>query len=489
MPSSQAPEVLTVSDYWKLVTARLNDMISTKVRLRGVIRNFKVNGGNAYFDIVEDSTSASLASARSSNARISGVIWRSVLPRLEQFLASQDFEPLGNDLEMVFVGSLNIYPPSGRMSFDVSDIDIDEMRRSQQIDIERVRAQLRVEGIFEHNRQLVLPEVPLRVALVTAETGTVQHDFQRPLNASGIAFDVTLMHTRVGSLEAAGEIARTLKVAGDSETDLVVLLRGGGSATDLAVFNTLEVCRAVATCSKPVWCAIGHAQDQVLANEVAHRSFDVPQSTGVALVEWVNGFLEHMEGTVQAINAQAYQLIQSFKQTLFNLSSLLSSASTSWATSYLADLSLLANRLAHSQESAVDRISRELNDLTAEIHRAHLEGVRRHANDISQQGWSFSAAVDHRLHQLRAQLPREEDITMHAASRVSMARTQVALLQEKLNTRDPDAVLRLGYVVVIAPSGIKVKSLKDALPLSQVDIHFVDGKAAFRPVPERTTDD
>ncbi len=484
MSSSQAPEVLTVSDYWKLVTARLNDMIVTKVRVRGIIRNFKVNGGNAYFDIAEDADSTHLANTRSSTARISAVIWRTVLPQMQYFLNNQGFDPLGNDLEMVFIGSLNIYPPSGRVSFNVTDIDIDELRRSQQIDIERIRAQLRIEGVFDKNRNLTLSEVPLKVALVTAETGTVQHDFRNPLEASGFAFEVMLLHTRVGSLQAADEIADTVLRAGNSGVDLVVLLRGGGAATDLAVFNTLEVCRAVASCTTPVWCAIGHAQDHVLVNEVANRSFDVPQSAGAALADWVRGYLERMQGTLQALSAQASINMRDIRQSIFNLASSLSANSNAWATSHRTDLSLIDMRISHATYDSMSNLRHDLSQLERQLTQTGVNVVSKETRLITQLRWTASTALVNRLNNVRNQLPHKDAALGGALARLSSTHAQVLLLQEKLTTRDPQTVLRLGYAVVSEPSGKRIRSVTSALQLSQIDIHFVDGKASFQPIHE-----
>jgi exodeoxyribonuclease VII large subunit len=146
--------------------------------------------------------------------------------------------------------------------------------------------------------------VPLRIALVTSGGSAAFHDFTHELESSGFRFEVELCDTRVSGPGAAAAVAAALRRASSrSDADLVVLIRGGGSRTDLAVFDAEAVARAVAAAPLPVWVGVGHEIDTSLCDEVAHRSFKTPTAVGQALVAAVATFAAGLDETHARLRA------------------------------------------------------------------------------------------------------------------------------------------------------------------------------------------
>ena len=111
-------------------------------------------------------------------------------------------------------------------------------------------------------------ETPLAVALVTSHGSAAYHDFVATLGESGWGFRVLLLHAAVQGRGAEREVVSALEEAGRSKADCVVLVRGGGARSDLAVFDRLEVAEAVARCPLPVLTGLGPGRFKVTGSAI-----------------------------------------------------------------------------------------------------------------------------------------------------------------------------------------------------------------------------
>lgn len=146
---------------------------------------------------------------------------------------------------------------------------------------------LAAEGLLGVNGELALPEVPLRVGLVTSEGSAACHDVLATLGGSGFGFHVLVADARVQGVGAELAVLRALAGVARRRPDVVLLVRGGGARTDLATFDSERVARAVAAMPVPVLTGIGHEIDTSVADEVAHTSCKTPTACAAVLVERV----------------------------------------------------------------------------------------------------------------------------------------------------------------------------------------------------------
>ena len=128
-------------------------------------------------------------------------------------------------------------------------------------DLQSVRAALEAGGLLERNKGLALPSLPLRVALVTSADSAAYQDFVSTLGESGYGFRVLLVHAAVQGRAAEGEIASALAVAAGLGADCVALIRGGGSRTDLAVFDSRKV-------AEDSWAHLAVSGDEIFVREL-----------------------------------------------------------------------------------------------------------------------------------------------------------------------------------------------------------------------------
>ncbi len=148
-----------------------------------------------------------------------------------------------------------------------------------------LEAKLRAEGLFEPSRKRGLPYPPASVGLVTSGESAAYADFMKILNRRWGGLGVELADVQVQGEAAIEQIVRAIEYfnAQAAPPEVLVLTRGGGSAEDLAAFNTEQVTRAVAASRIPTLVAIGHEVDLSLAELAADQRASTPSNAAELL--------------------------------------------------------------------------------------------------------------------------------------------------------------------------------------------------------------
>lgn len=262
----------------------------------GQIRNLSRSAnGHAYFDLVEPTEAG--ATPRATIAVTLLAPERTVVNN--QIKRAGGSVRMEDGIEVRIRARLRWYEPRGTLQLRMNGIDPEFTLGRLKADRDRVLAALAADDLLEANAGLVLPLVPLRVALITSGGSAAHADVAAELTASGIAFEITLLDVRTQGVEAAAQVARALEQAGTLSTgpappDVVLLVRGGGATTDLAAFDAEAVARAVAACPLPVITGIGHEVDRSVADEVAHTSCKTPTAAAGVVVRQVQTFLHRL---------------------------------------------------------------------------------------------------------------------------------------------------------------------------------------------------
>ncbi len=151
--------------------------------------------------------------------------------------------------------------------------------------IERVRALLAAEGLFDPARKCRPPMLPRSVGLITGRASAAERDVVSNARARWPAVRFRVLHTATQGALAVPQIIDALAALDrDPEVEVIVVARGGGSVEDLLPFSDEQLCRAVADCRTPVVSAIGHEPDTPLLDHVADVRCSTPTEAGRRLV-------------------------------------------------------------------------------------------------------------------------------------------------------------------------------------------------------------
>jgi exodeoxyribonuclease VII large subunit len=276
----------------------------------------------------------------------------------------------------------------GRVSLVMSAIDPVHTLGKLAADRQRVLRTLAAEGLLDANRSLAVPLLPLRVGLVTSAGSAAYEDTVHELRASGFGFQLLVADARVQGNGAELSMVRALHALQSRGCDLVLLVRGGGSRTDLVAFDGERLARAVAAMPVPVFTGVGHEIDTAVVDEVAHSSFKTPTACAAAVADRVRATVARSEHAWAAIASSADGRVRRAHQELDRLAVRVRVDGALRGAERLLDehrrrVSRAAVAAVHAQQARVDILSTRI-------------GAADPARLLSR-GWSVTRTADGRL--------------------------------------------------------------------------------------------
>lgn len=178
---------------------------------------------------------------------------------------------------------------------------------------ELLAAKLEKEGLFDPARKRTLPYPPQRIGLITSAQSAAYADFIKILNARWGGIDIQLIDVQVQGEAAPEQIVHAIEQCNEEAVtpDVLVLIRGGGSAEDLAAFSTEQVTRAVAASRVPTLVAIGHEVDISLAELAADQRASTPSNAA----ELLTPDKKHIATALKEDRQQLYVNLRQILQT------------------------------------------------------------------------------------------------------------------------------------------------------------------------------
>lgn len=210
---------------------------------------------------------------------------------------------------------------SGKTSMDV--LAIRKVGLGELLErIERLRQQLIKEGLTLPERKLALPFLPNLIGLITGANSDAEKDVLQNAKLRWPEVRFRVQHTPVQGDKAAAEIIKAIELLdADSEVDVIVLARGGGSFQDLLVFSDEAVVRAVANCKTPIVSAIGHENDRPLTDEVADLRASTPTDAAKRVVPDALEERKKLTQALERIGLRVVGFVQSQIELVFGIRS------------------------------------------------------------------------------------------------------------------------------------------------------------------------
>ena len=232
-------------------------------------------------------------------AQTRAMIWSWKYLPLKQYFEKESGEPLRAGLTVLVHVRVN-YSELYGVSLYIEDIDPSFTLGEKALEKKKVIERLTREGYMEMQKELVLPDLPRRLAVITSKTAAGYQDFLNHLNAPGYAFSLSLFEASMQGQDAPQSIADAISEAAESNFDAILILRGGGSESDLACFDDESLAEAIATCPLPIITAIGHDKDVHIADMVANTSVKTP----TALADFFLDFFRRQELALRELESK-----------------------------------------------------------------------------------------------------------------------------------------------------------------------------------------
>jgi exodeoxyribonuclease VII large subunit len=278
---------LSVSDFIALTNQTL-DYAYPSVTIEGEVASFKVNQEKyVFFDLKDSGASVGCFMT----------VWQLRVP-------------IEDGMKVIVVASPKL-TQWGKFSLTVRAIR-PSGEGSLKKSFELLRAKLEGEGLFADERKRALPSLPQHVAVISSTQAAGYADFVKILNDRWGGLQVDVAHVQVQGEVAPDQIIRALQYFNerDSLPEVIVIIRGGGSADDLAAFNDELLVRAIASSRVPTLVGVGHEVDVSLADMVADVRAATPSNAAQILVPDRSEIIRRVRSQVQSLLPRTEQALR-----------------------------------------------------------------------------------------------------------------------------------------------------------------------------------
>lgn len=433
--SQQSNRIPSVSEVCRALN-RVLDQNFNKVLIQGEISEFTNyrGSGHWYFTLKDAAAQLRCAMFARDNARVG------FIPRVGDKIA--------------VMGSMTVYDKNGSLQCVVR-----AMRRAGAGELYERFLQLKNKlyqaGLFREDLKREIPSVPKRIGIVTGLQTAALRDVLSRLTARAPYADIIVYPTRVQGIGVEHEIADAIRTASDrAETDVLLLVRGGGSIEDLWAFNEEIVAYAIRECRIPVITGIGHESDITIADLAADLRAPTPTAAAEMAAAERGSLINHivsLEGRMQSVMRHYLENQQ---------------------------MSVDYNARAFTSPEAMTepfavRLERASERLAGECRMALASDVSRWKSMCSRLSLAKRSIRSDALSDLTVRMQRSADLLLQRSE------MKLASLEAECDAMNPKRVLSRGYAWVRS-EGRVVSSVADLKAGVAVDICLSDGNAHAR---------
>ncbi len=414
--------------------------------------------GHCYLELVEK-----LPDEVSIRSRVKAVIWSSRYRFLKSFFESSTGESLREGLKILVRAKIEYHEIYG-LSLVINDIDPAFTMGELALKRQQILKKLEEEGVLTMNKDLDFPAIPQRIAIISSRNAAGYTDFMKHLtgNNYGYVFYTALIETAMQGIETeAGVIKALEKIAGHLEKfDLAVIIRGGGSQTDLSWFDNYNIAYYITQFPLPVITGIGHEKDLTVTDIVAYRSLKTPTAVADYLIECMNNAEVRLLEMSKDIIDKSQFILNESKMRIDSCRIKLIPVARIMISEFKEELSGIVFAMINTGKEYIMRAG-----LSPANHRSRIiSGVRSY---LSANGSLLTG--------------RKQSLAGYSKNCLNKMENKVAGFDNSLKILDPENVLKRGYTI----TSRKGKIIKKSVELKKEDIidtRFSDGSVSSKVV-------
>lgn len=279
-------------------------------------------------------------------------VWASAMSRIPEDIKVGD--------RVVALVKVDFWPKGGQLRLTIQEmkhVGLGDLMEK----LERLKTQLRAEGLFDESRKQKLPFLPGRIGLITGAHSDAEKDVIRNATLRWPQVEFEVRHTHVQGPETVPEVLAALKdLDANPAVDVIIIARGGGDFLNLLPFSDESLVRAVAAATTPIVSAIGHEADQPILDFVADVRASTPTDAAKRVVPDVNEELARVNEALSRIRLQTHTFVTTEWNKLEQVRSRPSLSDGEW---------IIANRA----DELVRYVQRGSDLVTRTLENAHAE--------------------------------------------------------------------------------------------------------------------
>ena len=407
--------------------------------------------GHCYLELIEKQPDD-----KNVRARVKAIIWSNRYRFLKAFFRDSTGETLREGLKILVKIKIEYHELYG-LSLIISDIDpaftLGEMALKRQLIINK----LEQEGVFSMNKELIFPLVPQRIAVISSKNAAGYSDFMNHLksNSFGYVFYTALIEATLQGTETEQAVINALdRIAMNLDFfDLVVIIRGGGSQTDLSWFDNYNIAYHITQFPLPVITGIGHEKDVSVTDMVAYMALKTP----TAVADFIIGSVSETDNHI------------------INLSSDIIEASRVVLEKNRNRIETSAIKLFPLARVLLSEIKEQLSSFLLGINNTGKKQISKAtlipANQASRLSSTVKSFISLKVNSLERNIQK---LITTSVTFMAENKTGVTNMENKLELLNPENILRRGYSITTM-NGIIIKDRAQVKEGDLIDTQLYDG--------------
>lgn len=479
--ASPDEETLTVAHLNRKIADVIKNQFASPLWVRGEIASFRgpSKSGHVYFSLIGKDDDAA-ARSKSDKSVIKVCIWKNDWARISKKLEnSGDDNGFRDGLEIRVYGSVNFYCAGGEVSFCIHDID---EHFAEGVFYKRkyeIFQKLQAEDLHDKNSQLPMPRLPLHIALFSNKTAAGFEDFIKTLGKECFPYRITLFSVALQGAAMEPSFLNAfdaLEAYGVEKFDIAVICRGGGSFSDLDVFNSFSIAKKIATSPLKFIIAVGHERDKSVLDLIA-QGVKTPTAAGEMLNRALLtecDILDHAKkDIIHCIEQKRSQWMNQMKQIalelsngvkdrqkraegqLISLQGKLEQAASEFESRQKNQFEHMCTIMRNQKDRMCERMMHQLDHMARDIKESKNQYIQEKRFEL--------VSVVGKLKTNVADMLRNEDFKLKS-------------YEDKLQANDPRNLLRMGYVRLITDTGDMIKTIDQVALGQHLHIRLQDGK-------------
>ena len=287
-------QALSLYELNGLVKRTIRDRMSETYWVQAELSDVRSNySGHCYLEFIQKD-----ASGNNLIAKARGTIWSNIYKMLKPYFEQETGQAFASGIKVLVRVSVDFHELYG-YSLTVLDIDptytVGDMERKRR----EILRQLEEEGVIDLNKELEMPVLPQRIAVISSATAAGYGDFCNQLsnNPRRYGFYTELFPAIMQGERVEESIIAALDAiyARLEAFDVVVIIRGGGATSDLSGFDTYELAANCAQFPLPIITGIGHERDDTVIDLIAHTRVKTPTAAAAFLVACMDQVADRLD--------------------------------------------------------------------------------------------------------------------------------------------------------------------------------------------------
>lgn len=388
--------------------------------------NYYHHSGHCYPELVEKNDGKIIAEIRCN-------LWKDDYININDKFQQITREPLKEGIKILFLATISFHPKYG-LSLRIIDIDpsftLGDLEKEKQETIKK----LHEEGIYNRNKELEIPVLPQRIAIISVETSKGYADFLNVFDAAKRSWNYDFFYLLFPSLLQGDNAVRSLiqqlkrikKVK--HHFDVVAIIRGGGGDVGLSCYNSYDLAREIALFPIPVLAGIGHSTNETVAEMISYENAITPTKLAEFLIQKFHNFSVPVQKAEEKISDKSKRLIQEER------------------TKFLSEVKLLRSVTRSILVQNKNEVKQQVQSLFQQSRfriRNEKENLTTAGEEIKKRTYQFCTSEKQDINQFVLNL--KKDVTAQLK--------QITLIlnstEQNLTNLSPRSVLKRGYSITL----------------------------------------